>query len=99
MRRKASIVYENQIASAIVGVIIGAILLALGVVILTDFFELMETSTEGAVANQTALEEPLSTAFGLGAIALVVPIVGAVVGVLMGSFGGLLGRNGGNGGR
>lgn len=85
--------YSNVIASAIMSVLVGGILLALGVVIIDDFLSIIPETD--AFMDSSEVADPLSTAFGLAAIALVVPIVGAVVAVLMGSFGGMLGGNGG----
>ena len=85
--------YSNVIASAIMSVLVGGILLALGVVIIDDFLAIIPST--GAFMTASEISDPLSTAFGLAAIALVVPVVGAVVAVLMGSFGGMLGGNGG----
>ena len=85
--------YRNVIAGAIVSVLLGGILLALGVVILSDFFQLADESG-GYIANNTTVQDGVGTAFGLGAIGLVVPIVGGIITVLMGSFGGMLGGGG-----
>ena len=70
MKETVTVEYRNVISSAIMSVLVGGILLALGVVILSDFFELANQS-DGYVGSR------LSRIFGLD-IALLF-IAGAVV--------------------
>ena len=96
MKETVTVEYRNVISSAIMNVLVGGILLALGVVIIDDFLAIVPND---AFMSVDEIGGPLTTAFGLAAISLVVPIVGAIVAVLMGSFGGMLGGNGGRGRR
>lgn len=88
----SSMVFNNVLIQGIMTVLIGGILLVLAGVIITDFIEIMPA--ESGFIEQETLTDPLSTALGLAAIALVVPIVAGVVALLMGSFGGFMGGNG-----
>ena len=94
--------FNNVLIQGVMTVLIGGILLVLAGVIITDFVEIMPEGTEEdpAFIEPETLTDPLSTALGLAAIALVVPIVAGVVALLMGSFGGFMGGGGmgGNGG-
>jgi len=84
--------YSNVVAGAIMSVIIGAILLSLGMVVVDDFISIMPAD---GVFNKSTVTDPVQTAFGLGAIALIVPIVAAIVNLLLSAFGGFFGGNGG----
>ena len=90
--------FNNVLIQGVMTVLIGGILLVLAGVIITDFVEIMPE--ENGFIEAETLTDPLSTALGLAAIALVVPIVAGVVALLMGSFGGFMGGGGmgGNGG-
>ena len=91
--------FDNVLIQGVMTVLIGGILLVLAGVIISDFVDIMPEDEDAFIEAET-LTDPLSTALGLAAIALVVPIVAGVVALLMGSFGGFMGGggNGGNGG-
>ncbi|RQG90131.1 hypothetical protein EA462_09070 [Natrarchaeobius halalkaliphilus] len=80
--------FDNVLINGIMTVLIGGILLTLAGVIITDFVEIMP---EEGFMDQGDITSPLSTALGLTAISLVVPVVAGVVALLMGSFGGFMG--------
>jgi len=98
-RKMVAAVYGNVIAGAIMSVIIGAILLSLGMIVVDDFLTILPENTTNTTPtfHQDQISGPLGTAFGLGGIALIVPVVAGIVNLLMGAFGGFF--NGGNGGR
>ncbi|RQG89316.1 hypothetical protein EA473_22165 [Natrarchaeobius chitinivorans] len=93
--------FDNVLINGIMTVLIGGILLTLAGVIITDFVEIMPegTTEEPALIPRSDITGPLATALGLASISLVVPIVAGVVALLMGSFGGFMGGNGGLGRR
>jgi hypothetical protein len=84
--------YRNIIASAIMSVLVGGILLALGTIIVDDFLAIVP---DDAFMNVADIGDPLTIAFGLVAILSSLKFVDA----LMDSFGDTLGGGGKRGGR
>ncbi|MDZ7687258.1 MAG: hypothetical protein U5J64_00805 [Halobacteriales archaeon] len=81
--------YSNVIASTIMSVLVGGILLALGVVIIDDFLAIVP---DDAFMSVDDIVSPLTTALGLATISSVVLIVSPIANVLIDNFGGMLGR-------